>query len=171
MYFPKPAINENDLAIIERGDTAEHSIEAGRYVSWKGKLGKANSAILQGATLDDSLFSYETDGVINSLSNNIKTLWSGSSGVGDVNLSESIENFKFVAICIQHSSGNRECKIIPTLFIEYGPTMKWDITYFQTSSVYSGLQFTFTNSTKINIDHVFNAQWSTPTMTMVIGIS
>lgn len=70
MYFPKPAINENDLAIIERGDTASHSIEAGQYVSWKGKLGKANSAILQGATLDDSLFDYETDGVINELSNN-----------------------------------------------------------------------------------------------------
>lgn len=65
MYFPKPAINENDLAIIERGDTAGHSIEAGQYVSWKGKLGKANSAILQGATLDDSLFDYETDGVLN----------------------------------------------------------------------------------------------------------
>ena len=71
MYFPKPAINENDLAIIERGDTAEHSISAGQYVSWKGKLGKANSAILQGATLEDSLFDYETDGVINSLNNNI----------------------------------------------------------------------------------------------------
>lgn len=71
MYFPKPAINENDLAIIERGDTASHSIDAGQYVSWKGKLGKANAAILQGATLDDSLFSYETDGVINSLNNKI----------------------------------------------------------------------------------------------------
>lgn len=69
MYFPKPAINENDLAIIERGDTAEHSIEAGQYVSWKGKLGKANSAILQGATLDDSLFDYETDGMLNDLNN------------------------------------------------------------------------------------------------------
>lgn len=65
MYFPKPAVNENDLAIIERGDTAEHSISAGQYVSWKGKLGKAVSAILQGATLDDSLFSYETYGVLN----------------------------------------------------------------------------------------------------------
>lgn len=72
MYFPKPAINENDLAIIERGDTASHSIEAGQYVSWKGKLGKAVSAILQGATLDDSLFSYETDGVINELNNKTK---------------------------------------------------------------------------------------------------
>lgn len=71
MYFPKPSLNENDLAIIERGDTAVHAIEAGQYVSWKGKLGKAISSILQGATLDDSLFSYETDGVINSLSNKI----------------------------------------------------------------------------------------------------
>ena len=85
MYFPKPAINENDLAIIERGETAEHSIGAGQYVSWKGKLGKATSAILQGATLDGSLFDYETDGVINSLSNKIKvktaSLTSGSTGL------------------------------------------------------------------------------------------
>lgn len=65
MYFPKPSINENDLAIIERGDTASHSIEAGQYVSWKGKLGKAVSAILQGATLEDSLFEYDEDGVLN----------------------------------------------------------------------------------------------------------
>lgn len=71
MYFPKPAINENDLAIIERGDTASHSIEAGQYVSWKGKLGKANAAILQGATLDDSLFEYEESGVLSYLSNYI----------------------------------------------------------------------------------------------------
>ena len=68
MYFPKPALNENDLAIIERGDTAEHSIEAGQCVSWKGKLGKANAAILQGATLDDSLFDYDADGVFDRLS-------------------------------------------------------------------------------------------------------
>lgn len=67
MYFPKPSLNENDLAIIERGDTATHSIEAGQYVSWKGKLGKANAAILQGTTLDDSLFDYETDGVLNKM--------------------------------------------------------------------------------------------------------
>lgn len=79
MYFPKPAINENDLAIIERGDTASNSIEAGQYVSWNGKLGKAVSAILQGATLDDSLFDYETDGVINELNNNFQPKFSTKS--------------------------------------------------------------------------------------------
>lgn len=64
MYFPKPSLNENDLAIIERGDTAAHSIEAGRYVSWHGKTGKAKTAILQGATLSESLFDYDEDGVL-----------------------------------------------------------------------------------------------------------
>lgn len=65
MYFPKPSLNENDLAIIERGDTAAHSIEAGQYVSWKGRTGKAKAAILQGATLDDTLFDYDEDGALN----------------------------------------------------------------------------------------------------------
>ena len=64
-YFPKPSLNENDLAIIERGDTAAHSIEAGQYVSWKGRTGKAKAAILQGATLEDTLFDYSENGVIN----------------------------------------------------------------------------------------------------------
>lgn len=71
MYFPKPSINENDLAIIERGDTAAHSISAGQYVSWRGKVGKAKDAILQGATLESSLFNYDEDGAINSLSDDI----------------------------------------------------------------------------------------------------
>lgn len=79
MYFPKPSVNENDLAIIERGDTASHSIEAGQYVSWKGKLGKAVSTILQGATLEDSLFSYEENGTLNAVKNNDAVLL-GSTG-------------------------------------------------------------------------------------------
>ena len=66
-YFPKPSLNENDLAIIERGDTVTHSIEAGQYVSWKGRTGKAKAAILQGATLDDTLFDYDEDGALNVL--------------------------------------------------------------------------------------------------------
>jgi len=64
-YFPKPSLNENDLAIIERGDTAAHSIEAGQYVSWHGRTGKAKAAILQGTTMSDSLFDYDEDGVLN----------------------------------------------------------------------------------------------------------
>ena len=64
-YFPKPSLNENDLAIIERGATAAHSIDAGQYVTWHGKTGKAKAAILQGATLSDSLFDYDEDGALN----------------------------------------------------------------------------------------------------------
>lgn len=64
-YFPKPSLNENDLAIIERGDTAAHSIETGQCVSWHGKTGRAKAAILQGTTLEDSMFDYNEDGVLN----------------------------------------------------------------------------------------------------------
>ena len=66
-YFLKPSLNENDLAIIERGDTAAHSIDAGQHVSWHGKTGRAKAAILQGATLDDSLFDYDETGLFNGL--------------------------------------------------------------------------------------------------------
>lgn len=66
-YFLKPSLNENDLAIIERGATAAHSIEAGQYVSWHGRTGKAKADILQGATLSESLFDYEEDGTLNAL--------------------------------------------------------------------------------------------------------
>ena len=75
-YFPKPSLNENDLAIIERGDTAAHSIEAGQYVSWHGRTGKAKAAILQGATLSDSLFDYDEDGTLNTLNSKLTNITS-----------------------------------------------------------------------------------------------
>ena len=100
MYFPKPAINENDLAIIERGDTAEHSIGAGQYVSWKGKLGKAVSAILQGATLDDNLFSYEEDGALNAVKNDAVLLGStGSTSYVTYTVSDLAKYKFFFLIC------------------------------------------------------------------------
>lgn len=115
MYFPKPAINENDLAIIERGDTAEHSISAGQYVSWKGKLGKAVSAILQGATLDDSLFSYETDGVINSLNNNFVKVWENqniSASFAAQTLSIDLSAYRFILIVTSDGTGWVEVGIL-----------------------------------------------------------
>lgn len=71
-YFPKPSLNENDLAIIERGATAAHSIDAGKYVSWHGRTGKAKADILQGATLSSSLFDYDDEGALNALNASIK---------------------------------------------------------------------------------------------------
>lgn len=90
MYLLKPSLNENDMAIIERGDTAAHDIEAGQYVSWHGKLGKAKAAILQGATLDDTLFDYEEDGTLNDIAGKLKVHtetknWTCSCGSKDTN--------------------------------------------------------------------------------------
>ena len=119
MYFPKPSVNENDLAIIERGDTASHSIEAGQYVSWKGKLGKAVSAILQGATLDDSLFSYEEDGVINSLSNKIlwvkdhQTTTNSESSATPVDLSQYANEYRYITLFAGWSENYNNSKMFP----------------------------------------------------------
>lgn len=64
-YFPKPEKNENDLAIILREDVATRSVQAGQYVSWRGRTGKAINDIQQGDALSESLFEYDDDGVLN----------------------------------------------------------------------------------------------------------
>ena len=66
-YFPKPEKNENDLAIILREDTATRSVQAGQYVSWRGRTGKAKADIQQGDALSVGLFDYDEDGALNSM--------------------------------------------------------------------------------------------------------
>lgn len=124
-YFPKPSLNENDLAIIERGDTAAHSIEAGKYVSWHGRTGKAKAAILQGATLDDSLFDYDEDGILSSIGSVFKPLYLSTIGSnpvrGTVTLSEAPSHFNELLVITGYrdSAGktNSQFSLIPTDFI------------------------------------------------------
>ena len=73
-YFPKPEKNENDLAIILREDTATRSVQAGQYVSWRGRTGKAKADIQQGDALSAELFDYEEDGALNTVDSAIKEL-------------------------------------------------------------------------------------------------
>ena len=73
--FPIPAINQNDLAIIERTDYASQAISKGAFVYWNGKLRTAKNAILQGATLSASLFDdVNSAGALNQLSDHIAKL-------------------------------------------------------------------------------------------------
>lgn len=109
-YFPKPSLNENDLAIIERGGTAAHSIEAGQYVSWHGRTGKAKAAILQGATLDDTLFDYDEDGVLNASKSQL--IWENPSPSSGYSGTDLVTTDRDIVIVLCY--GN-------TSLVSYGP--------------------------------------------------
>lgn len=59
------------LGIVEESNTATHAIAAGKYVTWKGDLYKAKSAISSGAALSSSNLEAVPDGGFNALSEQI----------------------------------------------------------------------------------------------------
>ena len=125
-YFPKPSLNENDLAIIERGDTAIHSIEAGQYVSWKGRTGKAKAAILQGATLIESLFDYEEDGTLNALNSNSKLRF--YMRISDTNFHNIPDNCNEILLIAKKSTQVDSKTFTKSYFNSLGSSDTW--TYF-----------------------------------------
>ena len=128
MYLLKPSLNKSDLAIIERSDTAAHDIEAGQYVSWHGKLGRAKSAILQGATLDDNLFDYEEDGALNYMNNYIiaqSFVFRSLSGGGNKQTNVTIpEGYSLVSAHPLYTfpSGNESLRLTDTSVTQNGTT-------------------------------------------------
>ena len=84
-----------DIGIVEDTDIAEHSIAAGQYVIWKGKLYTANSAITPTTTLSTSNLTEVTNGGFNHIRNMIKRI---NVSIGDVTIGSngytSISSFK-----------------------------------------------------------------------------
>ena len=64
-YQLGPSFDEDEIVIVQKGDTATRSIDAGSFVLWNGKVRKAKAAILQGTELSSSLFDGCPDGALN----------------------------------------------------------------------------------------------------------
>lgn len=59
---------KSGLGIVEETNTATHTIAAGKYVTWKGNVYRAKSAIPSGTTLSSSNLETLSDGGLNDLS-------------------------------------------------------------------------------------------------------
>lgn len=59
------------LGIVENDNTASHTIASGKFVTWKGDLYKAKSAIPSGTTLSSSNLQAVSEGGLNELSEQI----------------------------------------------------------------------------------------------------
>lgn len=67
-YRLGPSVDEDELAIVQKGNVATRAIGKGNYVWWNGRMRKAKAAILQSQALSESLFNVTSDGVLNDLS-------------------------------------------------------------------------------------------------------
>lgn len=106
---------------------------------------------------------------INESVGKITTLWSGSKNTtGDITLSEAYTNYDFLLVGIQAQSYSKGSELIPTSDIEHSNT--YEITTFQTTSVYSNMSIQFTNSTTLNIIQIHYAGWTNCNLKYVIGI-
>lgn len=110
---------------------------------------------------------------INELVGKITTLWSGSkSTTGDITLSEAYTNYDFLLVGIQADSYSKGSELIPTSDIVQSSSGSntYEITTFQSASVYSNMSIQFKNTTTLNIIQIHRAGWNNCILKYVIGI-
>lgn len=110
---------------------------------------------------------------INESVGKISILWSGSkSTTGNVTLSEAYTNYDFLLVGIQADSYSKGSELIPTSDIVQSSSGSntYEITTFQSASVYSNMSIQFTNSTTLNIIQIHRAGWNNCILKYVIGI-
>lgn len=110
---------------------------------------------------------------INESIGKISILWSGSkSTTGNVTLSEAYTNYDFLLVGIQAQTWSKGSELIPTSDIvqSSGGSNGYEITIFQSASVYSNMSIQFTNSTTLNIVEIHRASWNNCILKYVIGI-
>ena len=105
----------------------------------------------------------------------VETLWSGTQASGSVSFSESLENFDFILLGIQASDYTKKSELIPASDISYQTASTsslntYDITAFQSTSVYADLQVYFENATTLTIRAEVHSGWPAPNLKYVIGI-
>lgn len=110
---------------------------------------------------------------INESVGKISILWSGSkSTTGNITLSEAYTNYDFLLVGIQAQSYSKGSELIPTSDIvqSTGGYNGYEITIFQSTSVYANMSILFTNATTLNIVEIHRASWNDCTLKYVIGI-
>lgn len=103
----------------------------------------------------------------------ITSLWSGSkSTTGDITLSKAYTNYDFLLVGIQADSYSKGSELIPTgdIVQSSSGSNTYEITTFQSSSVYSNMSIQFKNTTTLNIIQIHRAGWNGCTLKYVIGI-
>lgn len=110
---------------------------------------------------------------INESVGKINILWSGSkSTTGSITLSEEYTNYDFLLVGIQAQTWSKGSELIPTSDIVQSSSGSngYEITIFQSTSVYSNMSIQFTNSTTLNIVQMHYASWNNCILKYVIGI-
>lgn len=110
---------------------------------------------------------------INESIGKISILWTGSkSTTGDVTLSEAYTNYDFLLVGIQAQTYSKGSELIPTSDIVQSSSGSntYEITTFQSASVYSNMSIQFKNTTTLNIVQIHYAGWNNCILKYVIGI-
>lgn len=130
------------LGIVEESNTASHTIASGKFVTWKGDLYKAKSAIPSGTTLSSSNLQAVSEGGLNELSEQI-------ANITTVNLVTGLTLYKLGRIRI--ISGINGSGEVPSTGLDIGETVATQcysrIRYYNGSSNVDG--FLFVNSSKL----------------------
>lgn len=103
----------------------------------------------------------------------ITTLWSGTKNTtGTIQLSKEYTNYDFLLIGIQAQSYSKGSELIPVSDIQTSSSSNntYEITVFQSSSVYSGISIRFEDTTTINFLSTHAAGWNNCNLKYVIGI-
>ena len=115
-------------------------------------------------------------GAINEVNGNlpkITSLWSGSkSTTGSITLNKAYTNYDFLLVGIQAQSYSKGSELIPTSDIVQSTDgyNGYEITIFQSTSVYANMSILFKNSTTLNIVEIHRASWNNCILKYVIGI-
>lgn len=110
---------------------------------------------------------------INESIGKISVLWSGSkSTTGNVTLSEAYTNYDFLLVGIQAQSYSKGSELIPVSDIQQSSSgdNTYEISIFQSSSVYSNMSIQFKDTTTLNIVQTHYAGWNNCILKYVIGI-
>lgn len=110
---------------------------------------------------------------INESIGKISVLWSGSkSTTGNVTLSEAYTNYDFLLVGIQAQTYSKGSELIPTSDIVQSSSGSntYEITTFQSTSVYANMSIQFKDTTTLNIIQLRYYGWTNCNLKYVIGI-
>ena len=150
------------IGIVEDGDTATHSIAAGKYVVWKGNLCKASTAIAIGTTLSTSNLTAVSDGGLNEINGNItkidgyyslltKTQTTSSYSTKNLYASRKFSDYEMIGVIGYRGEWMIACAIVPTSWFTDATGVALMSTY---NSISVELDVKYTSDTQVDIKEI-----------------
>ena len=103
----------------------------------------------------------------------IETIWDGDKiDTGLITLSKPVTDYDFIIVVNQGDNYAKGILVIPVSTIEYSlnDSNNYNVTTFQTPSVYASNGLRFENSTSLNLVSNRHSSWSNARFKKVIGV-